>query len=48
MDGTHNILRYAHGVVYRPFVRGMPPSTEKSFQSFLYLIENLPLSQWFR
>ena len=35
MDVTHHIMRYVHDVVYRPYFRGKPPSTEKLLQSFL-------------
>ena len=35
IDDTHHIMRYAHDAVYRPFCRGIPPSTEKLLQSFL-------------
>ena len=33
IDGTHLIMRYE--AVYRPFIRGLPPSTERLLQSFL-------------
>ena len=29
MDGTLHIMRYAHDAVYRPFLQGIPQSTEK-------------------
>ena len=36
VDGALHIIRYAHDAVYRPFPRGIPPSTEKKLlQSFL-------------
>ena len=31
LDDSLYIMRYAHDAVYRPFFRGIPPSTEKLF-----------------
>ena len=35
MNDTLHIMRFAHDAVYRPFFRGIPPSTEKLLQLFL-------------
>ena len=35
MNGTVHIVHYTYDVVYHPFFRGIPPSTENLLQSFL-------------
>ena len=32
---VYHIMHYAHDAVYRPFLGGIPPSTEKLLLSFL-------------
>ena len=42
MDGTHHIMCYVHDAVYRPFFRGMPPSTEYLLNFYSHFLNHGP------
>ena len=43
MDGTNQIMCYTHDAVYRPFLRGIPTSTENDYSHSLNIIQDMLL-----